>query len=76
MNNELVQCRCGITLMRGQLARHRQGAWHGQSEKLKELRARGLSYAEIARQIGFTRSYICIMFKKFKQQAAEEKAIA
>jgi predicted transcriptional regulator len=47
-----------------QQTRHLQGAWHLKRLVAIDLYQRGLSFAEIARQLGFTRAYISQKFAK------------
>lgn len=67
MKTDTFTCECGLTITAGQRTRHRQGAWHQKRAQAQELRSRGFSFAEIARQLGFTRAYIS---QKFNQEEA------
>jgi len=62
-------CECGMSISHGQKTRHRQGEWHRKRMKAIELRARGFSFAEIARQLGFTRAYVAQKFNQMEVTA-------
>ena len=61
----LIRCEeCGLPYTYPQRTRHLNGMWHKHRLKAIALRERGLSIAEIARQLGFTRAYISQKFAK------------
>jgi hypothetical protein len=68
-DKDFKKCRCGMWLSPAQLSRHKEGIWHGKASHAKELRGRGLSFAEIARQLGVTRAYISQRFRLVEEGA-------
>jgi len=58
MKADKVKCRCGDMITPGNQDRHEKGWWHRNFEKCWELHDRGLTFAEIGRQLGATRVYV------------------
>ena len=65
------RCFCGVDITNTHLARHNAGIWHKMHKELIALRKRGLTYAEIARQIRSSRMYVRHMFRKAKLLSEE-----
>lgn len=57
---KLMKCTCGEMIFTRRKAEHLKSKWHAFAEQCRVLRARGLSYAEIARQTGMTRNYVTL----------------
>lgn len=53
-----VRCRCGVLVSACQQKRHELSRWHREHATAVELRARGVSPAEIGRQLRLTRAYV------------------
>jgi AraC-like DNA-binding protein len=67
---KVVQCSCGLVIMAPYLKNHEKTMWHQMAPQALELKDRGLTFAEIARQLGVTRAYIQQRFKKLEEVAA------
>jgi DNA-binding CsgD family transcriptional regulator len=70
MTNNHHRCRCGmiVTEKIRYRQKHESGTWHQQHRELRRLRALGLGYAEIGRQLGLTRAYVQQLFKKLERR--------
>jgi hypothetical protein len=60
------RCHCGLEVVPTHMTRHATGLWHERYKDIIALRKRGLTYAEIARQIRSSRAYVRLMFKKVR----------
>ena len=69
-DKDFTRCQCGMWLSPAQLKRHKRGVWHAKFVRAQELRERGLTFAEIARQLGVTRAYVSQRFKLIEEKAA------
>lgn len=56
--HEKTRCACGVLIAACQRTRHDASRWHVAWERAAELRARGVTPAEIARQLRLTRAYV------------------
>ena len=55
-------CSCGRRVKPAGRSKHEAGVWHRQYRDILSMQERGLSYAEIGRQVGVSRVYIGTMF--------------
>lgn len=58
MTAKLITCSCGELIFTRRKADHEKSKWHAVASTSRLLRAKGMSYAEIARQVGLTRNYV------------------
>jgi CRP-like cAMP-binding protein len=68
--NLIIQCECGKQVKRGYLRYHEESIWHQQYLTAISLRQRGLTFAEIGRQLGMTRAYVSQMFARLETETA------
>lgn len=52
------RCECGLVISPGNRWRHERSVWHQRFREVDEMLARGLSQAEVGRQLGVTRMYV------------------
>jgi hypothetical protein len=57
-------CTCGMKVTVSHLPRHYKGLWHTRYLELNDLKKRGMSFAEIGRQMKVSRVYILHLFRK------------
>lgn len=56
--HEPQRCACGDWITRPHRPRHKVGWWHRHHLEVRRLLGRGLSCAEIGRQLGVGRAYV------------------
>lgn len=61
--HEKITCECGTIVAACQLDRHRRSRWHAKAAKAFELEKRGLSCAEIGRQLGESKAYVRVRLR-------------
>jgi DNA-binding CsgD family transcriptional regulator len=62
MKKKKIRCVCGLPISPGQQARHELGRWHRAASEAHHLRSHGLSFADIARNLGLSRAYVSQKF--------------
>ena len=60
------KCSCGRWVITAGKIKHETGRWHKEHERFKELRAKGLTFAEIGRQLGVSRVFVREMFAEIE----------
>lgn len=53
-----LRCACGDHIARARFARHRASVWCRRQADVQLFLTRGLSHAEIARQLGVSRAWV------------------
>lgn len=67
-------CACGVRVCVSQQARHETSAWHRHADTARDFVARGLTAAEIARQLGLTRVYVARRLELLARRSPEAAA--
>lgn len=55
-----LKCSCGEMIFTRRKADHEKSRWHAVANECRLLRAKGMTYAEIARQVGLKRNYVTV----------------
>jgi hypothetical protein len=64
MRNKTATCSCGATFKVGRDSQHKRSNWHKVARGCRYYRKAGLSYAEIARQVGLSRNYVLLRLQE------------
>ena len=59
------RCSCGTRVgSLAAMATHRKGWWHKNAHRVRRLRKLGLSYSEVARQVGRQRQWVWLVLRR------------